>query len=160
MATANEVGATKVTTPSDREVVVTRVVKAPRRLVFDAFTSPEHLPHWMGRRDWSMVVCEIDLRPGGAYRYVWRGPDGAELVITGVYQEVAPPERLVSTDVWEGWPETLTALILTEEDGKTTITNTVRYPSKDARDAALRTGMTEGMAAGFERLDEYVRTMA
>jgi uncharacterized protein YndB with AHSA1/START domain len=165
MATANtknRVGATTFTAPSDREVVATRVFDAPRTLVWEAHTSPEHVPQWMlGPEGWTMPVCEIDLRPGGAYRFVWRGADGTEMSISGVYTEIAPPERLVSTESWGGdWPETLNTLILTEEDGKTTITTTVLYPSKEARDAALQTGMKEGWAQGLDRLAEYLRTMA
>jgi uncharacterized protein YndB with AHSA1/START domain len=108
-----------------------------------------------------MPVCEIDLRPGGAWHFVWRRSDGTEMGMRGVYQEVVPPERLVSTESWGGdWPETLNTLVLSEEDGKTTITNRVLYPSKEARDAALRTGMKEGVSASFGRLAEYLRTMA
>lgn len=101
MATANKVGATTFTTPSDREIAITRVFDAPRRLVFEAYTNPEHLPHWMlGPSGWTMPVCEIDLRPGGAYRFVWRRSDSTEMEISGVYQEIAPPERLVTTESW------------------------------------------------------------
>ena len=159
---AKHSAATTLTTPSDRESVITRVVDAPRRLVFAAYTKPEHLPHWMlGPEGWTMPICEIDLRPGGAWHFVWRRADGTEMAMRGVYQEIVPPERLVSTESWGGdWPETLNTLILTEEDGKTTITQRVLYPSKEARDAALKTGMLEGASQGFARLDEYLRTMA
>ena len=162
MTTAPEVGATTLTTPSDREIVITRVFDAPRRLVFEVWTRPEHLPHWMtGRGDWAMTVCEIDLRPGGSYRLGWSGPGGAEMEITGVYEEVAPPGRLVFVEAWGGdWPQTHNTLLLTEEDGLTTMSVTVLYPSQQARDAALETGMKDGMSAGFERLENYVRTMA
>jgi uncharacterized protein YndB with AHSA1/START domain len=108
-----------------------------------------------------MPVCEIDLRPGGAWHWVWRGPDGTEMEMRGVYREVTPPERLVNTEEWGGdWPETLTTLVLTEEDGKTTISTTVLYPSKEAREAAIGTGMKEGWSASYDRLDEYLRTVA
>ncbi|MGH7518876.1 MAG: SRPBCC family protein [Gemmatimonadales bacterium] len=162
MATTNKLNATTFTTPSDREVAMTRVVDAPRRLVFDAWTKPEHLPHWMlGPEGWTMPVCEIDLRPGGAWHFVWRRADGTEMEMRGVYREIRPPERLVATESWGGdWPETLNTLILTEEDGKTTITQTVLYPSKEARDAALKTGMKDGVSESFDRLAEYLRTMA
>src|SRR5712691_5774398 len=163
MATAaHKVGATTFTTPSDRELVITRVVDAPRTLVFEAWTSPQHLPQWMlGPSGWTMPVCEVDLRPGGSWHFVWRQSDGTEMERRGVYREVAPPERLVSTESWGGdWPETLSTVTLTEEDGKTTITQTVLYPSKEARDAALQTGMREGMSLSFDRLAEHVRTMA
>jgi len=152
-------GATAFTTPSDREIVATRVVKAPRRLVFEAWTDPRHLPHWMlGPQGWTMPVCEIDLRPGGAWHFVWRRSEGTEMGMRGVYREVTPPERLVSTESWGGgWPETLNTLVLSEENGKTTtIRNTVLYPSKEARDAALGTGMKAGMSESFDRLAEYL----
>jgi uncharacterized protein YndB with AHSA1/START domain len=162
MATATKVGVTTFTTPSDRELVMARVFDAPRRLVFDAWTSPEHLPHWiLGPSGWTMPVCEIDLRPGGAYRYVWRRSDGTEMEMGGVYKEIAPPERLVATESWGGdWPETINTLTLSEEDGKTTISLRVLYPSKEARDAALKTGMKEGVSLSFDRLAEHLRTMA
>jgi len=153
---------TTLATPSDREIVVTRVVQAPRRLVFEAYTNPEHVPHWMlGPEGWSMPVCEIDLRPGGAWRFVWRRADGAEMEMRGAYREIMPPERLVSTESWGGdWPETLNTLILTEEAGTTTITQRVLYPSRDARDAALKTGMLEGMSQSFDRLAEHLAALA
>ena len=159
---AKHSAATTLTTPSDREIVITRVVAAPRRLVFAAYTNPENLPHWMlGPEGWTMPVCEIDLRPGGAWHFVWRRSEGTEMGMRGVYKEVTPPERLVSTESWGGdWPETLNTLILSEEGGKTTITQTVLYPSKEARDAALKTGMKEGVSESFDRLAEYLRTMA
>ncbi|MEJ7812333.1 MAG: SRPBCC family protein [Gemmatimonadaceae bacterium] len=158
----NKGNATVFTTPSDREIVATRVVDAPRRLVFEAWTNPEHVPHWMtGPEGWTMPVCEIDLRPGGAWHFVWRGADGAEMEMRGVYREVTPPERLVNTESWGGeWPDTLNTLVLTEEDGKTTMTSTVLYASKEARDGALGTGMKDGWAASNDRLDAYLRTMA
>lgn len=156
--TADRVGVTAFTTPSDREIVMTRTVDAPRRLVFEAWISPEHLPHWMvGPSGWSMPVCEVDLRPGGAWRFVWRRSDGSELRMHGVYREIAPPGRLVHTESWGGdWPETLNTLTLTENDGKTTIRYTVLYPSKAARDAAMKSGMEEGASQSFERLASYV----
>lgn len=162
MTTTPRVAATTYATPSDQEIVVTRIVDAPRRLVFEAHTNPAHLPHWLlGPEGWTMPVCEIDLRPGGAWHFVWRSADGTEMAMRGVYQEVVPPERLVSIESWGGdWPETLNTLILSEEDGKTRITSRVRYPSKEARDAALKTGMQDGMSAGYDRLAEYLQTMA
>lgn len=151
-----------VTTPSDQEIVVTRTFDAPRTLVFEAYTSPAHVPHWMtGPEGWTMPVCESDLRPGGAWHYVWRRADGNEMGMRGVFREVSSPERVVNTTEWGGtWPETIDTLTLTEEDGRTTVTQRIAYPSKEARDAALQTGMTQGMAASFDRLDAYLRTMA
>ncbi len=154
--------ATTVTTPSDREAVMTRVVEAPRSRVFEAWTSPDQVPHWMlGPDGWTMPVCEIDLRPGGSWRFVWRRADGTEMAMHGVYREVRPPERLVSTENWGGdWPETLNTVVLTEKDGRTTITMTILHPSKAARDAAMQTGMKEGADQSFARLEERLRTMA
>ena len=162
MTTTSKVGATTFTTPSDREVVMTREVDAPRELVFDAWTKPEHVQQWMlGPSGWTMPVCEIDLRPGGAWRFVWGRADGTEMEMRGEYREVTPPERLVSTESWGGdWPETINTVTLSEGDGKTTITQTVLYPSREARDAALETGMKDGVSLSFDRLAEYVRTMA
>ena len=152
----------KVTNRGDRELVMTPVVDAPRRLVFEAWTKPEHLPHWMlGPPGWTMPVCEIDLRPGGEWHFIWRRADGNEMGMRGEYREIAPPERLVSTESWGGdWPETLNTLVLSEKDGQTTLTNTILYPSKEAREAALKTGMKEGVSKSFDRLAEYLRTIA
>ena len=162
MAEASRVGATTFATPSDREFVAARVVDAPRSLVFDAWTNPEHVPNWMlGPEGWTMPVCEIDLRPGGAWHFVWRDPQGAEMEMRGEYREVLRPERLVSTESWGAeWPETINTVVFSEAGGKTTVTITVLYPSKEARDAALETGMKEGMESTFDRLDKHLRTMA
>lgn len=155
------IGTLQVTTPTDCEIVVVRVVDAPRRLVFEAWTSPKHVPRWMlGPEGWTMPVCEIDLRPGGAWHFVWRRVDGTEMEMRGVYREIAPPERLVATESWGGpWPDTVNTLTLVEQDGLTTITQTILYPSKEARDAALQTGMKDGMASSYNRLAEHVRAM-
>jgi uncharacterized protein YndB with AHSA1/START domain len=162
MANANRAHPMMFTTPSDREIVMTGVLDAPRRLVFEAWTKPEHLPHWMlGPAGWTMPVCDIDLCPGGAWHFVWRRSDGAEMGMHGVYREIIPPERLVTTECWGGdWPETLNTLILSEDEGKTTITSTVLYPSKEARDAALQTGMKDGASESFDRLAKYLLTKA
>jgi uncharacterized protein YndB with AHSA1/START domain len=159
---ANRLGATTFTTPSDREIAAIRMVDAPRRLVWDMWTIPQHLPRWMtGPSGWTMPVCEIDLRPGGAWHFVWRRSDGTEMEMRGVYREILPPERLVNTESWGGdWPETLNTLVLTEEDGKTTMVCTVLYPSKEARERALGTGMKDGWSESYDRLDEYLRTLA
>src|SRR5260370_23600773 len=148
----NNTGTLKVTMPTDREMEVTRVFDAPRRLVFDAWTNPKHVPQWMlGPDGWTMPVCEIDLRPGGAWHFVWRRADGSEMEMRGVYREVTPPERLVATESWGGdWPETVNTLVLSETDGKTTMTQTVLWPSKAARDRALGLGMQSGLRTLFD----------
>src|SRR5215475_12819686 len=120
MAAPKKHPAATFTTPSDREIVITREFDAPRRLVWEAWTRAEHVRRWLlGPEGWTMPVCEIDLRAGGAWHYVWRHANGTEMPMRGVYQEIVPPERLVSTDSWGGdWPETLNTLLLTEENGK------------------------------------------
>jgi uncharacterized protein YndB with AHSA1/START domain len=151
-----------VATPLDREIVITRAFNAPRTLVFDAYTNPEHLPHWMlGPQGWTMPVCEIDLRPGGRWHFGWRHSDGTEMEMRGTYKEVTPPERIVFTESWGGdWPEILNTQIFSEENGKTTVVCKLLYPSTEARDAALKTGMKEGMAMSFKRLDERLGALA
>jgi uncharacterized protein YndB with AHSA1/START domain len=161
MITKARTGVTTYDTPNDQEVVVTRVVDAPRRVVFDAWTNPRHVPHWMtGPEGWTMPVCEIDLRPGGSWHFVWRKSDGSEMAMTGTYREVVPPERVVHTESWgPEWPETLNTLVLRESGGQTIMTLTIRYPSKEARDAALQTGMRGGMDESYARLDQLLDTL-
>ena len=155
-------GATTYTTPSELEFTMARVFDAPRELVFEAFTSPEHLPHWMlGPDGWTMTVCEIDLRPGGTWRFAWRRDDGSEMELSGEYREVVPPERVVQTESWGGgWPQTLSTLTLIEEDGRTTMTQTILFPSEQARDAALKTGMKDGASMSFDRLASYLESLS
>jgi uncharacterized protein YndB with AHSA1/START domain len=158
-------GALKVTTRGDREIVMTRVLDAPRSMVFDAFTKPELVRRWLlGPEGWSMPVCEIDLRVGGKYRYVWRHAKGHEMGMGGEFREIVPPERIVSTEKFdEAWypGEAVGTLVLTERDGKTTITQTVLYQSREAREAVLKSPMESGVAAGYDRLAELLAsTMA
>jgi len=147
-----------VTTPTERELVMTRVFSAPRSLVFAAYTEPEHLPHWMlGPPGWTMPVCEIDFRPEGAWRFGWLSADGSRMEMSGVYREILPPERVVYTERWGGkWPETVNTLTLVESDGKTTVSMQLLYPSKEARDAALATGMKDGASISLDRLADYL----
>ncbi|MEO8358592.1 MAG: SRPBCC family protein [Vicinamibacteria bacterium] len=150
-----------LTTPSDREILITREFNAPRRLVFDCMSKPELVRRWLlGPPGWSMPVCEIDLKVGGRYRYVWRSDaDGTEMGMGGVYREVMPPEKIVQTELfdqdWTGG-ETIGTSILTEKNGKTTMNLTVVYSSKEARDGALQTPMADGMNAGYSRLDDVL----
>lgn len=152
-----------VTTPSDREISMTRIFNAPRRLVFEAYTKPHLLSRWLlGPEGWTMPVCEIDLAVGGRYRYVWRHKDGREMAMGGVYREIVVPERLVTTELFdEDWTggETLSTLVLVEQGGMTTMTTTVVYASQQARDGALRSGMTDGLEAGYSRLDDVLELM-
>ncbi len=158
MTTADRVGETTFATPTDTEIEITRVFDAPRALVFDAWTKPEHIPNWMlGPPGWTMPACEVDLRAGGAWRFAWQHSDGNEMTMQGVYREVSPPERLVSTESWgPEWPETVNTVTFNEEAGRTTVVITTSYPSKEARDAALGTGMKQGMNLSFERLAAYL----
>src|SRR5580692_8817501 len=148
----------------DREIVVTRVFDAPRRLVFDAYTKPELIKQWLiGPDGWLMPICETDLRPGGKYRYVWRNDtDGSEMGMGGVYREVAPPERIVATELFdEAWypGEAVDTIVLTEQGGKTTLTQTILYDSRETRDAVLKSPMQTGMAASYDRLEKFLPSL-
>lgn len=144
---------------SDREIQITRGFNAPRQLVFDAYTRPELVRQWLfGPPGWSFTVCEIDLRVGGKYRYVWRGPEG-EMGMGGVYREIKTPERIVSTEKFDqAWypGEALGTVVMTETSGKTMVTTTILYESRDARDAVLKSPMERGLKYGFDRLAELV----
>jgi uncharacterized protein YndB with AHSA1/START domain len=151
----------KLTARGDREIVMTRVFDAPRRLVFDALTKPELVKQWLlGPPGWSMPVCEIDLRVGGNYRYVWRrDSDGTEMGMGGVYREIVAPERVVATEKFdEAWypGEALGTTVLAEQGRKTTLTQTILYQSREARDAVLKSGMEKGVAASYDRLAEML----
>jgi uncharacterized protein YndB with AHSA1/START domain len=153
-------GNLKLTTRGDREIVMTRTLDAPRKLVFDAFTKPELVKQWLlGPPGWSMPVCEIDLRVGGSYRYVWRKAGLPDMGMGGVYREIVPPEKIVSTETFDqAWypGEAVGTLLLFEQGGKTTITQTVLYQSKEARDGILKSGMEKGVAASYDRLAELL----
>ncbi len=153
-----------VTLPSDLEVVLTRVFDAPRRLVFEACTRPEHVARWWGPHGSTLTVCEMDLRPGGAWRFVLRGPDGREHPFKGVYREIVPPERVVQTFIYdvEGIRdhEALETLTLDEQDGRTTLRVTVLHQTKEARDGHLQSGMEAGAAQSYDRLAELLKAMA
>jgi uncharacterized protein YndB with AHSA1/START domain len=148
----------RVSTPGDHEIQVTRDFDAPRALVFDAFTKPELVRRWLlGPPGWTMPLCEIDLRVGGVYRYVWRSEqDGSQMALGGVFREITPVERLVATerfdDAW--YPgEALDTTVFVESRGVTKIMITILYESQEARDTARRSGMEHGMAAGYDRLE-------
>jgi uncharacterized protein YndB with AHSA1/START domain len=152
----------KATTPSDREIVLTRLFDAPRRLVFEAMSRPEHVRRWWGILDdrYSVTVCEIDLRVGGAWRFVGRGPQG-EFGFHGVYREIAAPHRVVFTEIFDPFPnvESVVTSVMTEEHGKTRLTVTVLYASPDVRDTVLNTGMAHGAAISYDRLEDLVREL-
>jgi uncharacterized protein YndB with AHSA1/START domain len=151
------IGKLKITTPSDREIAMTRVFDAPRGMVFDASTKPELIKRWLGvRAGWTMPVCEVDLRVGGKYRYLWRGPKGNEMGMGGVYREVVRPERIVATEVFDdAWypGEAVDTMVFVEKDGKTTLTTTVLYASKEARDGVLKSPMASGVEESYAGLD-------
>ena len=150
------------TTPSDREIVLTRLFDAPRRLVFEAMTRPEHVKRWWGCLDdrYSVTICEIDLRPGGAWRWVGRGP-GGEFAFHGEYREIAAPERLVFTEIYEPFPEVVSVVtsVLTEEGGRTRLTISAIYPTTEVRDTVIKSGMAKGAAISYDRLEEVAREL-
>lgn len=148
--------------PGKPSFTTRRVVDAPRALVFEAFTNPEHLKRWMGPRMLTMVSCESDLRVGGRYRFVHRAPDGQEFAFSGEYREIVRPERMVRTFVFEPMPdhEALETLTLEERDGKTTITTTTVHKTVAGRDGHIANGRMEvGMTEGYERLDELLAAL-
>lgn len=149
--------ALQITTLSDREIVMTREFDAPRHLVWRAMTEPDLIKRWLGvHNGWVMAVCEMGTKPGDPYRWVWRGPDGTEMGMGGVILEIAAPERLVATERFDqSWypGEAVDTTVLVERDGRTSMTLTVRYDSRDARDAVLKSPMEQGMVAGYNQLD-------
>jgi uncharacterized protein YndB with AHSA1/START domain len=149
-----------VTTPSDLEIVMTRVFDAPRDLVFEAHTSCEHLSNWWGPRRYEIADCELDFRPGGAWRIVHRAP-GEEHVFSGEFKEIVPPERIVWTFEWGGAPGhgSVDTLTLEEQDGETTLTATSVFGSVEDRDGMLGSGAAEGAAETWDRLAEYLEVL-
>ena len=148
--------------PSDTEILMRRTFDAPRQLVFDAFTKPEHLVHWWGLRGSTLLECNLDARPGGTWRTVMRDANGEETVFFGEIREVTPPERFVWTFGFEGMPgepgpEEMT---FEEQGGKTTVTSRSFFPDKETRNALLQSGMEAGAVETYERLDEYLATLA
>lgn len=157
-------GDLKITTPAEREIAMTRVFDAPRTLVFDAFTKPALIRRWLlGPDGWTMIVCEVDLRVGGAYRYVWRKEKtGTEMGMGGVFREIAAPARIVSTEKFDqAWyqGEAVGTTVFVEHGGKTTMTQTMVYESRDVRDAVIKSGMESGVKASYDRLAEILATM-
>jgi uncharacterized protein YndB with AHSA1/START domain len=150
-------GNLKVILPTDREIAMRRIFNAPRRLVFEAFTRPELLKRWFGPRGWSLEVCEIDLRVGGTWRYIVRGPDGTKMGMRGVYREITPPERLVFTETFDDYPgESFVTTVLVEDRGVTTMNATLLYSSQEIRDLVIKSGMEHGAAESYDRLAELL----
>ena len=152
----------KVTTPSDREITLTRLFDAPRHLVFEAMTQPEHVRRWWGVLDdtYTVPVCEIDLRVGGKWRYVNKFPKG-QCCFYGEYREIKAPERLVFTEIFEPFPDapSLCTMELKEENGKTRFTLTASYPSKEVRDQVIASGMERGAAISYDNLEQVAKSL-
>jgi uncharacterized protein YndB with AHSA1/START domain len=154
-------GMFSVTTPTDREIVMTRLFDAPRSVVFDAWTKAEHVAHWWDPSGVPLSVCEIDLRPNGAFRWVNRGPNGVEYPFTGTYREIMAPERLVFTArTFQSSPESVATLIFIEDGGKTKLTMTIECQSIEDRDALLQMRVDAGTARTLENLADYLHQMA
>ena len=157
----------QVTLPSDREVKVTRSFKAPRALVYKAYTEPELVKRWLlGPSGWSMPICEMDVRVGGRFRWRWRSDeDGSEFGFAGTYRELQPSSRIVNTEAYEpgtvggGYPgnDALVTVTFTEDRGVTTVTTLIDFGSKETRDAAVATGMTDGMEQSYQLLDRLLQ---
>jgi len=153
-------GSLSVPTPGDREIVMTRVFEAPRRLVFDAFTKPELLRRWFGPRGWSLETCTVDLRNGGGFLFVLRGPDAGKMSMRGVYREIVVPERSIHVESFDDYPgESLVTAELAENEGTTTLTVRVLYPSQEVRDAVLRSGMERGATECYDKLAELLASI-
>jgi uncharacterized protein YndB with AHSA1/START domain len=152
-----------VSTPADREIRLTRIFDAPRDLVWEAMSKPEHIRRWWGclGQGYSVPVCEVDLRPGGAWRFVNQTPNGHSAAFYGVYREVVPPRRVVFTEIFDQFPdvESVVTSELTEEDGKTRLTVSCVYPSTEIRDIVLGTGMEKGAGLSYDRLEEVAREL-
>jgi uncharacterized protein YndB with AHSA1/START domain len=152
-------GTATVTLPADRQILITREFDAPKRLVFEAFTTPELVRRWWTAKRGEATVCEVDLRVGGAWRYVMVLPDGFEVGFHGEYREIVPNERIVYTEVYEGIPDgdanpAVNTLTLTEADGRTTLTLLVEHTTKEHRDAHIDSGMEAGMQDAFDLLEQ------
>jgi uncharacterized protein YndB with AHSA1/START domain len=157
----NDTETLQVTTPSDREIVMTRVFDAPRRLVFDAFSKPELLRRWFGPRGWSLEVCEVDLRVGGGFRFVLHDSSGRKLGMRGVYREIVAPERSVHMESFDDYPgESQVTAVFLEQGGKTKLTAAVLYPSQEVRDIVLKMGMTKGAGESYDKLAELLAAEA
>ena len=163
VSTAANSGTFKVTLSSDREITMTRLFDAPRALVFEAMSKPEHIVRWWGRlgEGYSVPVCEVDLRVGGKWRYVNAFPKG-QCAFYGVYKEIAPPDRIVFTEIFEPYPDSgsLVTATLTDEGAKTRLTLVAEYPSKDVRDMVIASGMERGAAISYDRLEEVAAELA
>ena len=159
----NDSGKLVVSAHGEREIVMTRMFHAPRALVFEAYTKPEYVRRWLlGPDGWEMPVCEIDLRVGGRYRYLWRHVSGQEMGMSGVYKEIRAPERIVSTEVFDqSWyeGEGLGTAVFKEHQGKTMLTTTLLYQSRAVRDGVLKSPMEGGVKASYDRLAKILEAL-
>lgn len=159
----NDSGKLVVSAHGEREIVMTRMFHAPRALVFEAYTKPEYVRRWLlGPDGWEMPVCEIDLRVGGRYRYLWRHVSGQEMGMSGVYKEIQAPERIVSTEVFDqSWyeGEGLGTAVFKEHQGKTMLTTTLLYQSRAVRDGVLKSPMEGGVKASYDRLAKILEAL-
>jgi uncharacterized protein YndB with AHSA1/START domain len=153
---AEDASSTTITLPSDREIRLVRVFNAPRLLVFDAWTKPEHVKHWWDPSGRPLAVCEIDLRTGGGFRFVNATPQGPGHAFTGIYREIIPPERLVFGSPTPAGAESLGRLEFREQAGRTILTLTMEAPSKEARDSMLRMRVAAGTARTLDNLSDYL----
>jgi uncharacterized protein YndB with AHSA1/START domain len=148
-----------VSASGDRDILMTRLLNAPRHLVFDAFTKPELIKRWLtGPPGWEMVTCQVDLRVGGEYRYVWRNAQG-DMGMGGVYKEIVAPERIVCTEKFDqAWyeGEAVGTLVLTSRGGGTLVSQTIQYQSKQVRDNVLKSPMEGGVAYSYDKLEELL----
>ena len=159
MNATNRAGDFRIAAQGDREIVMTRTFDAPRHLVYAALAKPELMKRWLGPRSSPMAECEIDLRAGGAYRWVWRLGSGGTMGVSGVYREIVPDERIVATEKFdEPWypGQAIVTLALRGQGGKTRLTTTILYESLEARDGVLKTPMRHGVAESYDRLDELL----
>ena len=162
MAPVASSGTATVELPTDEQILITREFAAPKHLVYEAFTTPEHVKRWWGANRGEVTVAEIDLRVGGSWRYVMvldcggAAEDGLEVAFHGEYREIVPNERIVSTEIFEGMPdaEAVNTMTLTEEDGRTTLTILVQHQSREHRDAHIESGMEAGMQDALDLLEQ------
>ena len=154
-------GTLQVTLPGDREILLTRVFKAPRQLVWNAFTDPEIMKRWFGPRGWTLVTCDMDVRVGGGFRFILRGPGGRDLGMRGTYKEISSPGRSVHMESFDDFPgESQVTAVFTERSGETTLEATILYPSREVRDAVLQSGMEHGAAESYDKLAESLTSTA
>ncbi|MEP7076651.1 MAG: SRPBCC family protein [Acidobacteriota bacterium] len=153
---------TKVTPQGVAEVLIERAFNAPCSLVFGAMTKPELLKHWYGPDGWEMIVCDIDLQVGGKWRFVSRRPDGKEIGQLGVYREIERPVRLVNTEAWEDWDagETIVSATFKGGDAKTHFEAIILFPSREVRDAVLKSGLDHGVEASYRKLSRVLESLA